>query len=163
VRPAGATPERFLVDGQRRVTTLFQVLGGDGAVRLPARPTTVAQWYFLDVAAALDPRLDADDAWVVSARQPIGTASDGSAVSFPLQLVFGTEAACQAWQRGFVERRRDTDTGDEIMRRFDDEVIGAFRGYAVPVITVGRDRTRWSVRVHGGQDGPQLSDRFRVH
>ena len=48
------------------------------------------------------------------------------------------------------------------MDRFAAEVLEVFDGYVVPTIIVGQERTRWSVRVHGGPDGRSLSDRVRV-
>ena len=39
-------------------------------------------------------------------------------------------------------------------------VLRAFREYVVPVIVLDADTARWTVRVHGGPDGPALSDRY---
>jgi Fe2+ or Zn2+ uptake regulation protein len=41
------------------------------------------------------------------------------------------------------------------------EILAAVDGYLVPTIALGKETTRWSVRVHGGTYGRTLSDRFR--
>jgi hypothetical protein len=47
------------------------------------------------------------------------------------------------------------------MRRFETQILAALDGYLVPTIVLGKETTRWSLRVHGGPEGRSLSDRFR--
>ena len=83
---------------------------------------------------------------------------------FPLRLVFCADGERRRWQRGFVTHGapEDFEAKAELMERFAAEVLSVFDGFVVPTITVGQENARWSVRVHGGPEGPSLSDRFRV-
>ncbi|HVX43192.1 MAG TPA: DUF262 domain-containing protein [Mycobacteriales bacterium] len=40
------------------------------------------------------------------------------------------------------------------------EVLRGFREYEVPIIVLEAETARWTVRVHGGPNGPDLSERF---
>jgi hypothetical protein len=159
-------PERLLIDGQQRIAALYQVLASGHAVHTRAdqnRP--IARWYSIDIEAALDPDADRDET-VVSVPEPERTTEEfeWEHCRFPLRLVFGPDAELRRWQRGFVEHGavEHSDARKHLLARFDTEVLHAFEGYLVPVITVGQAWTRWSVRVHGGPEGRSLSDRFRL-
>jgi hypothetical protein len=170
-------PIRLLVDGRQRLTCLYDVLVSNRSVStVGAHDEPAQRWYYLDISAALDPDVDRDEA-VLSAtvggrvRSPQGDMLDVGTVElewrnrlFPLRLVFGSPAERRLWQRGFTE---DGPAGgacsrDDLMVRLESEVLEVFDEYLVPTIVLGKDTTRWSVRVHGGPDGPALSDRFRV-
>lgn len=170
-------PTRLLVDGRHRLTCLYDVLASNRSVSTyDEHDELVQRWYYLDVGASLDPDADRDEA-VLSAtvggrvRAPQGVMLDVDTVElewrnrlFPLRLVFGSPAERRLWQRGFTEDgpAGDVDFRDDLMARFESQVLEVFDEYLVPTIVLGRDTTRWSVRVHGGPDGPALSDRFRV-
>lgn len=108
----------------------------DGQFRLAALHqalrTDAGRCYYLDVAAAGDPETDRDEA-IVSAC--------GAGDFLPLHLTFGA---------------------DGLPEGPGAEVVQVLRRYVLPVIVLGREMTRWTVRVHGGPDGPGLSDRFRT-
>jgi hypothetical protein len=154
VRPS-TEPERLLIDGRRRITGLYQVLASGRPVQIQddgGEPTQ--RWYYLDVAAALDPAMDRDEA-IISVSELSGPGSEPEQSLFPLRLVFGADAERRRWLT--------TPAGHSAGRsgRFESEILAAFDGYQVPTIILGKETTRWSVRVHAGPDGPSLSDRFR--
>ena len=158
--PTSSTaPERLLVDGQPRIAALYQVLVSGRVVPTDdANEQRTHRWYYIDIEAALDPGTDRDDAIVslAESREEL----EWEQCLFPLRLVFGAKSERRRWQQSFatypVEGRAS------LMDRFEREVLAAFRSYLVPTINVGRELTRWAVRVHGGRDGRMLSDRFRV-
>ena len=114
--------------------------------------------YYVDIEAALDPGTDRDEAIVslAESREEL----EWEQCLFPLRLVFGAKSERRRWQNGFATH--PIEGRASLMDRFEREVLAAFRGYLVPTINVGREWTRWAVRVHGGRDGRMLSDRFRV-
>ena len=148
-------PERLLIDGRRRITGLYQALASDRPVQIrDGRDEPMQRWYFIDIAAALDPAVDRDQA-IISVPEPSGAASEREQSLFPLRLVFGADAERGRWL--------NTRAGETAGRssRFETEILAAFHGYQVAAIVLGKETTRWSVRVHGGREGRSLSDRFR--
>jgi len=177
-RPSSSTePERLLLDGQQRLTSLYQVLASGRAVQTQDdHNEPIQRWYYIDINAAIDPDADRDEAIIcVPETRQVRTLRevtlDLSTVElewekclFPLRLVFGANAELRHWQRGFAKHGAIEDAGarDQLMDRFEAEVLKAFEGYLVPTIILGKETARWSVRVHGGREGRSLSDRFRV-
>src|SRR6266852_8319595 len=54
-----AAPEELILDGQQRLTSLFQALMSGRAVdTMDARGKTFARWYYIDIAKAVDPTVD---------------------------------------------------------------------------------------------------------
>ena len=55
--------EAFLLDGQQRLTSLFQSLRHDGPVDThDNRGRRIKRWYYIDMLAAMDPNGDREDA-----------------------------------------------------------------------------------------------------
>lgn len=110
----------------------------DGQFRLAALHHALyagtAPFHYIDVAAALDPRADRDTAILTRPR------AEDSPRYFPLHRTFAEAAAPE----------------------FEKAILAPLRRYELPVITLGPELTRWTIRVHGGPDGPDLSDRFAV-
>ena len=162
-----SVPERLLVDGQQRITALYQVLASGREVQAgDHHEEPIERWYYLDIHAALDPDADRDDAVVsVPEARRVNTAElEWEQCLFPLRLVFRSGDELRRWQRGFSDHptRDRTEARGELMDRFEREVLKVFQGYVVPTITLGKEMTRWTVRVHGGPDGRGLSDRYRA-
>ena len=68
-------PERLLIDGRRRITSLYQALASGRAVQIrDGRDEPVQRWYYIDIVAGLDPGVDRDQA-IVSVPDPSGRES----------------------------------------------------------------------------------------
>lgn len=154
-------PERLLIDGRRRITGLYQALVSGCPVQTrDGRDEPVQRWYSIDIAAALDPAVDRDKA-IISVPDLSGAESEWEQSLFPLRLVFGADSERARWRDVFARHGDVEAARDEVMRRFEAEILAAFDGYLVPTIVLSKETTRWSVRVHGGPEGRSLSDRFR--
>jgi hypothetical protein len=154
-------PERLLIDGRRRITGLYQALASGRAVQIRDGANEPAQrWYYIDIAAALDPAVDRDKA-LISVPDPSAAESEWQQSLYPLRLVFGADAERRRWRAGFARHGGAEAARDELMRRFETQILAALDGYLVPTIVLGKETTRWSLRVHGGPEGRSLSDRFR--
>jgi hypothetical protein len=154
-------PERLLIDGRRRITGLYQALASGRPVQVrDSADETAQRWYYIDIAAALDPAVDRDEA-IISVPDPSGAESEWERSLFPLRLVFDADAERRRWRDGFAGHGGAEAARDRLMGRFETKILAAFDGYLVPTIVLGTETTRWSVRVHGGPEGRRLSDRFR--
>jgi Protein of unknown function DUF262 len=145
--PSPGEPERLLIDGRRRITGLYQALASGRPVQIRDGGNEPAQrWYSIDIAAALDPAVDRDQA-IISAPELSGAESEREQSLFPLRLVFGADTERGRWLNTYAGHSAGRS------RRFENEILAAFDGYHVPTIALGKETTRWSVRVHGGPEG----------
>jgi hypothetical protein len=157
---APSDPERMLLDGQQRMTSLYQVLASGEVVRTQDdRKKPIQRWYYVDINAALDPAADRDEAIIsVPETRQVRTLHeiklDVSTVElewehalFPLRLVFGDFSELRSWQRGFAKHgdAEDQDARDKLMDRFDAEVLKTFDGYLVPTIILGKESPKDAV------------------
>lgn len=153
-------PERMLLDGQQRITSLYQALASGEVVQTQDdHKKPIKRWYYIDIHAALDPDVDRDEAIIsVPETRQVRTLHeiklDLSTVElewerclFPLRLVFGDYSELRRWLRGFAKHGpvEETDARDELMDRFDSEVLKAFDGYLVPTIILGKESPKDAV------------------
>jgi Protein of unknown function DUF262 len=170
----GSRPERLLIDGLQRMTTLYQVFASGHAVQ-SAGKGEVPVWYYIDIRAALDAKVDRDTTIIAipdmqPAKAPAlqrdlsGSAMEYERCLFPLRLALGDPAELQRWLRDFATYGSDEQGTHrrELIGLVAARVVAQITDYALPVIQLGRETTRWSIRVHGGPDGPTLSDAYRV-
>jgi len=137
-------PEWLILDGQQRLTSLFQSLFYGKPVKTKdARGNTIERWYYLDIPTALDPNADQEDAILsIPADKMIRNfrgevTEDYSAVEleckgdiFPLPLVFDFPALT-AWSAVY------TKNGEENFQnwlKLGQTIIPRFQGYQVPLI-----------------------------
>ena len=81
--PPPREPERLLIDGRRRITGLYQALASGRPVQTrDGRDEPVQRWYFIDIAAALDPAVDRDEA-IISVPELSGRGVGAGAIPVP--------------------------------------------------------------------------------
>ena len=155
--PASAqgTADRLILDGQQRLTSLFQSLSLDRPVRTrDARRRAIERWYYIDMQQALDPHADREEA-VISlpgdrlvkrfGRDVVEDYSsrerEYEAMIFPLDKVFDTDE----WMEGFQEFWGYDKDKIRFWNRFNREVVKRFEQYHVPVIELARDTPKEAV------------------
>jgi hypothetical protein len=108
--PASNQPEQLLLDGQQRITSLFQVLASGQVVETQDdHKKPIRRWYYIEIMAALNPSVDRDEAIIsVPETRQVRTLHDIkldlSTVElewenrlFPLHLVFGDGSELRRW------------------------------------------------------------------
>jgi len=137
-------PEWFILDGQQRLTSLFQSLFlGEPVKTKDARGNAIERWYYLDISTALDPGADQEDAIISipadrKSRNFRGevmadystTALECDAEAFPLPLVFDFPGLT-AWSGEY------TKNGGERLQnwlKLGQTVIQRFQQYQIPLI-----------------------------
>ena len=106
----------MLLDGQQRMTSLYQALASGEVVQTQDdHKKPIQRWYYIDIHAALDPNADRDEAIIsVPETRQVRTLHefklDLSTVELeweqcllPLRLVFGDYSELRRWLRGFAE------------------------------------------------------------
>ncbi|MET9214830.1 MULTISPECIES: GmrSD restriction endonuclease domain-containing protein [unclassified Nocardia] len=151
---SAAEPEQLLLDGQQRLTSLYQALFLDQPVQtIDSRNNPMKVWYYVDIATAVGSPNDRDDA-IVSVRhdtravrhphtgRPLfaltDTAAEVAAGYFPLRVVFDPKGYAR-WRRSFIQA--DEDKNWDLWSEFENAVIQHIKSFAVPMINLGADTT----------------------
>lgn len=152
-------PDFLVLDGQQRLTTLFQVFKNQDAV-LTCQPSSrerkIKRYYYLDIRKALDPNEDRLDAIISINDKKIITEDIGRTVKldlsttdkeyeemmFPLNLTLSS-SEIRSWAFGFIAKHGKD--GMDLFDRFDKEVLSNIISYKIPVITVGKDTSKEAV------------------
>lgn len=147
--------DRLILDGQQRLTSLFQSLRLDRPVRTrDQRKREIERWYYIDMQRALDPSADREEA-VVSlpadrqikrfGRDIVEDYStperEYEAMLFPLSRAFDASKWRMDFER-FWEYDRDKI---ELWNEFEEKIVKRFEQYQVPVIELGRDTPKEAV------------------
>jgi hypothetical protein len=152
---ATGSAERLILDGQQRLTSLFQALKLGRAIETQdARKRRVSGWFYIDMVKALDENADREEAFVfVPADKRVKNfrgevEADYSSAEleyaghmFPMTKVFDPFE----WFQGYSEH---WDYARDVLRqkdRFHSEVILQFDKYQVPVIELGSSTAREAV------------------
>lgn len=150
-------PEQLLLDGQQRMTSLYQSCMRRQVVStITAKKRLVKRWFYIDMMKALNSEADRDSAiFAVPEDRKIvdifkkGIALDLSSpeleyeqLMFPLNQVFSTDE----WMQGFWKywnNKGEDKIG--VFFRFQNEVLKNFTEYQVPVIALGADTSHEAV------------------
>jgi len=159
--PAASKPlEAYLLDGQQRMTSLYQSTSTRSAVLTQTAKKRPARLHFyFDIKAALDPNIARRDAIVAVPEDRIIRENFGrdivldlsteegefTALYFPIDRIFDAQLWIQAaltWVLKDMEARRDHMA---LINDFSIKVINNFADYQLPVITLGKDTSRAAV------------------
>ncbi len=152
-------PDELLLDGQQRMTSLYQVTLRNKVVRtVTPKKKRVDRWFYIDIRKALDPEGDREDAIVGMPEDRILRDNFGKdvvldlstrdkefdALMYPLSMVFDWNT----WQMQFVGHANAGGSFNEtwpIISRFHTEVIENFAKYQVPVIALDKSTSKEAV------------------
>ncbi len=154
------TPQSLLLDGQQRMTSLYQVaLRGEVVETVTPKNKKVRRWFYIDIRKALDPLTDREEAVIGVPEDRIVRTAFGreivtdlstpdkefAALMYPVTSVFDWDR----WQDGFDEHwSGDANTAvRETFRAFKRQVLENFKYYRVPVISLDRSTSKEAVCV----------------
>ena len=152
-------PERLILDGQQRLTSLFQSLFlGEAVTTKDVRGNQIKRWYYLDIHKALNPNGDRDEAIVALPEDRIirnfrgepehdySTADlECAAELLPLPLLFDVPGLT-AWQMRYLQI--DPACMAERLTRWNEltqSVIQRFQQYQVPLILLRKETPKEAV------------------
>ncbi len=144
----GMKPERLILDGQQRLTSLYlATLYGAAVETQDARKKKIKRWYYIDMAKALSANGDRDDAIVSLAEDRLVRNFRNEVIAdystpereyetglFPLCRVFSSAE----WRRGFNRFWQHDSGKSELFDRFEELVIKRFEQYQMPLILLRR-------------------------
>ena len=153
-------PQSLLLDGQQRLTSLYQVtLQGKVVETITPKNKKVKRWFYLDIRKSLDPLIDREEAVVGVPEDRIIRTNFGreavldlsspeneyASLMFPVSQVFDWDR----WQDGFDKywRGDQNESTREEFRAFKRQVLDNFKRYLVPVITLDSSTSKEAVCV----------------
>lgn len=157
-----AAPGSFLLDGQQRLTSLYQSLLHPGPVDTKdSRNKKIQRWYYIDMLKALDGNSDREDAIVSVPADRKVTRNFGREIETDLssrdleyqQHLMPTECLLDSlgWTLGYIgywsnsEISHPQGNATEFFEQFKNSVLDNFTGYSLPVISLDRDTPKEAV------------------
>jgi hypothetical protein len=149
-------PERFILDGQQRLTSLFLALSsGRPVATRDSRGKAIKRWYYIDMEKALNPSMDREEDAIVALPedkvvrnfraeilQDYSTADhEFRAGMFPVSQLLD----CSNWR---TEHNTHWDYDRDKVKLFDSfdkEIIARFEQYHVPVIVLRKETPKEAV------------------
>lgn len=152
------SPDELLLDGQQRMTSLFQAcLRQDVVETITPKNKLVRRWFYIDIQKALQPGVDRDDAifsvpedrrlkenFDKDIRLDLSTRElEYESHMFPLNRVFDWDA----WQDGFGDYwiAKGEVAKRDLFKEFKNDVLHNFKSYQVPVICLDHETTHAAV------------------
>ena len=161
IKFAQESPDFLVLDGQQRLTTLYQVFMSKNSVVTcfeRNKSKEIRRFYYIDIEKALDPNSDMEDAIVSIADNKLITSDIGKTIvldlstrekeyenlMMPLNLLFSDE--CHDW----LDEMEEFHTDDfkkyrELKKNFRKQIIEPVTKYKLPVIRVLKDTSQASV------------------
>lgn len=157
--PVNARPDFLLLDGQQRMTSLFQAIASGKVVDTrDARDKDIQRWYYVDIRKAVDPNVDREEAFVSLPKDRLTRNFRGEVVVdystpelerahglFPMGLMFDSMGQTQ-WMMAYVQA--DPSQMPAKMaewQAFTEAVLQPFQKYQVPVIAMGKGTSKEAV------------------
>ncbi|HTY23274.1 MAG TPA: DUF262 domain-containing protein [Desulfomonilaceae bacterium] len=151
-------PQSLLLDGQQRMTSLYQVILRRKVVEtVTPKNKKVKRWFYIDIRKSLDPSVEREEAIIGVPEDRIVRTDFGretvldlsspekeyASLMFPLTQVFDWDE----WQDGF-DQNWPGDKNENVrkeFRTFKHQVLENFKSYRVPVITLDRSTSKEAV------------------
>lgn len=155
------SPEWLVLDGQQRLTTLYQVFKSRNAVetRLETnKDKSVFRFYYLDIRKCMEPEMDRLDAIISISEKKQKTSEIGRTVDldlstpekeyenmmFPLNLALSPNDV-NDWGEKMAEYYGDSKEYRKLFRDFETKIIRPIQAYEMPVIQLSKDTPKEAV------------------
>jgi hypothetical protein len=146
VPETNTSPAQLILDGQQRMTSLFQSLkSGKVVTTQDSRKKVIKRWYYVDIRRAIDPELDREDAFVSlpedrmvrnfrgEVLEDYSTAEkEQEAGLFPVNLFLSDY---EDWAEAY---RDQSSSHKDTWKEFRKGILVAFQQYQMPIITLGK-------------------------
>lgn len=152
-------PERLILDGQQRLTSLFRSLfSGQPVVTKDLRGRPIKRWYYLDINKALDPTVDREEAILSLPEDKIirnfrgEVEKDYSTIEkeceaelLPLNILNDVSALTN-WQMHYFQAAPNA-MGERVEKwtKLVQQVIQRFQQYQVPLIILRKENPKEAV------------------
>jgi len=156
------TPSSLLLDGQQRMTSLYQVtLRKQVVSTVTPKKKKVKRWFYIDIMKALDPLVDREDAIFGVPEDRVIRSDFGRKIEldlssrelefeslmYPVSMLFDFQVWQQDYITHFLGRQDELQKKWSLLNEFQEQIIQNFTSYQVPVIALDRDTSKEAVCV----------------
>ena len=128
------SPEQLILDGQQRVTSLYQATFSDNPVttKKPKSNRKMERWFYFDIRKSIDASVDRESS-IISLDRKLGSEEEYKELMFPISRTFDAEE----WRLGcenYWREKGELDNHSNIYSDFSKHVLNNFHKYDVPII-----------------------------
>ena len=151
---AKGAPETLILDGQQRLTSLFQALMDQKPVQTTnARGNRIERWYYMDMKECVDDKVDESIISVPTGTKTVRKFRGDEDLDlssrekeyehgmFPLHKVFDYTK----WRREYNNYWNRDSAKTELWDNFEIKVIDVFKAYNVPIIILDKQTPKEAV------------------
>lgn len=153
---ANVKPEYLILDGQQRLTSLYQTIVSNNVVKTrDSKGYEIKRWYYIDMQKALNPDLDLEESIFSINENKIATKNLGHEIICDLssqekefdQMMF---PVCMIdefneWRWRFEEYWKYNTNKLRFLSQFERNVINNYSHYSVPVIIMKKENSKEAV------------------
>ncbi len=152
----GTKPEMLILDGQQRITSLYQAIMTKRVVNTRnSKGYEIKRWYYIDMVKALDTDSDLEEAIFSINENKIITENIGRDIildlsteenefknlMYPVSMVDNYDE----WRTKFIEYWDYDRDKIKFWNEFEKKIIKGFNGYNLPVIVMKKENTKEAV------------------
>ena len=152
----GTKPEMLILDGQQRITSLYQAIMTNRVVNTRnSKGYEIKRWYYIDMVKALDTNSDLEEAIFSINENKIITENIGRDIildlsteenefknlMYPVSMVDNYDE----WRTKFIEYWDYDRDKIKFWNEFEKKIIKGFNGYNLPVIVMKKENTKEAV------------------
>ncbi len=152
----GLKPEMLILDGQQRITSLYQAIITNRVVTTRnAKGYEIKRWYYIDMIKALDPDTDLEEAIFSINENKIVTENIGRDVVLDLSseedefknLMYPVSMVDEydEWRTKFSEYWDYDREKIKFWNEFERTIIKGFNGYNLPVIIMKKENPKEAI------------------
>jgi len=152
----GIKPEMLILDGQQRITSLYQAIITNRVVHTRnSIGYEIKRWYYIDMVRALDPDSDLEEAIFSINENKIITENFGRDVVLDLSteenefknLMYPVNKVDEydEWRTQFIEYWDYDKDKIKFWNEFEKKIIKGFNGYNLPVIIMKKENPKEAV------------------
>jgi len=152
----GTKPEMLILDGQQRITSLYQAIITNRVVNTRnSKGYEIKRWYYINMVKALDTDSDLEEAIFSINENKIITENIGRDIildlsteenefknlMYPVSMVDNYDE----WRTKFIEYWDYDRDKIKFWNEFEKKIIKGFNGYNLPVIVMKKENTKEAV------------------
>jgi len=156
VLPTPVKPEMLILDGQQRITSLFQAIISNAVVKTRnEKGYEILRWYYIDMVKAMDSNCDLEESIISINEHKQVTENFGRDIVLDLStseleyqhLMYPVHMIDEysTWRRDFNKYWKHDSEKSAFWDAFEEKVINNFNKYMLPVIVMKKENPKEAV------------------